>query len=181
MEFQIRSTISSWSFCWNRGDIVGYCDAYYNCNNNQNDEKGKTRYVSVSRHGNMTCLIGATHITKFLTRAFKQCAKYQTKHQSIPHESSNGAVAGYLEYNQLQIQCIPSSVTTTTTIMNHAMVFGHYTLEFSPNNIRNEQGIFTLHLIQRSPTSSQSSSLSSQWYIQSEHSSALSYPMGDVR
>lgn len=190
MEFQIQSTIHSWSFCWNRGDIVGYCDGYRSNQNNSNeddshvnpnnnDPKTTTRYISISRHGKVTCIHGTTNITKFLTRVFEQCTKYQSKviQESSNTSSSKSAVAGYLEYSNLQIQYIPSVTTynmgndciSTTTRQNHAIVFGHYTLEFSPNNLHNEHGIFTLHLIQEIP----SSSLSTKWQILSEHSSAI--------
>lgn len=193
MEFQIQSTIHSWSFCWNRGDIVGYCDGYRSNQKNNTDDDSHvnpsnnnptttttTRYISISRHGNVTCIHGTTNITKFLTRVFEQCTKYQSKviqESSDTSSSSKSAVAGYLEYSNLQIQYIPSLTTnhmgndciSTTTRQNHAIVFGHYTLEFSPNNLHNEHGIFTLHLIQEIP----SLSLSTKWQILSEHSSAI--------
>ncbi len=189
IEFQIRSTIHSWSFCWNRGDIVGYCAAYYDSRQNDND----ARYVSVSRNGKLTTVIGYTNIQQFLTTVFQQCERHQSKvQQLVEPESSlppvNGSgVAGYLEYHHLQVQFIPAVVvvlsanhnntndrhhecTTTATEMNHAIVFGHYTLEYSRHHHSNERGIFTLHLIQSRPLSSSSSS--SKWHIQSEHSSA---------
>jgi hypothetical protein len=184
MEFQIRSTIHSWSFCWNRGDIVGYCDAYnHRCKyNSSNDDD--TRYTSISRHGKMTTIIGSINITKFFTTVFQQCETYQSK---VVRETSDAVVvskvgvAGYLEYSNLQIQYIPSTTSNSNSnedevpiAKNHAVVFGHYTLEYSANNGHSERGIFTLHLVQHPSTVTTSATLSSsKWCIQSEHSSAI--------
>ena len=181
IEFQIRSTVHSWSFCWNRGDIIGYCDSYYD-----DHDDNSTRYTSVSRHGTMTTILGHANIITFFTTIFQQCETYQSKVLRELSESSfdtvattNRGVAGFLEYSNLQIQFIPfitsSNITDEALIAtNHAVVFGHYTLEYSTNNANNERGIFTLHLIQRPCTTPTSTTVtSSKWYIQSEHSSAL--------
>ena len=203
VEFQIRATIHSWSFCWNRGDIVGYCDAYYDNNSqNNNNNNNDTRYVSVGRNGKLTTVIGYTNIQQFLTTVFHQCERHQSKVQqqqqqqldpleaSLPPVNGRG-VAGYLEYHHLHIQYIPGVVVdkptngnynhndrndefstttntaTTTATTNHAMVFGHYTLEYSRHHhSKNERGVFTLHLIQNCRPFS-------KWQIQSEHSSAI--------
>ena len=194
MEFQIRSTVHSWSFCWNRGDIIGYCEAYYHPPPSNNNNHNETRYTSVSRQGTMTTIMGFTNIGKFFTAVFQQCESYQSKVERDLSASDvverNRGVAGYLEYSNLQIEYIPSTTINSSNndddrvpiAMNHAIVFGHYTLEFSPRHALNERGIFTLHLVQFPPTTATtaatktiSASLSSQWRIQSEHSSALQW------
>jgi hypothetical protein len=164
IEFQIRATLSSWSFTWNRGDIVGYCDGY----------TPTASYVSISATGQITQRQGKEDITTLFTNIFRKCQKYQTKLdrlQQQPLETStslshNGntndaatvskSVAGYMEYSNIQIQM------TNDTITNNAVaVVGQYRLEFTP--LVYEQGVFTLHVIQNLGI----------WRIQSEHSSAI--------
>lgn len=152
IEFQIRATVHSWSFAWNRGDIVGYCDSYSDT---------APRYVSINSKGRMTILQGKENIARFFTDIFEKGQKYQMKLEQLHRERdvtttsmnlSKGA-AGYIEYNNLQIQVLNEGTS--------AIVFGEYRLEYS--STKHERGVFTLHLIQTLGI----------WRIQSEHSSAI--------
>jgi hypothetical protein len=164
IEFQIRATLSSWSFTWNRGDIVGYCDGY----------TPTASYVSISATGQITQRQGKEDITALFTNIFRKCQKYQTKLDRLQQQqwvtstslSRNGntndaatvskSVAGYMEYSNIQIQ-----MTNDTCTNNAIAVVGQYRLEFTP--LVYEQGVFTLHVIQNLGI----------WRIQSEHSSAI--------
>jgi hypothetical protein len=177
LEFQIRSTLYSWSFCWNRGDISGYCHSYRN----------DARYVSINYQGRMTTIHGRDDITTFFTKLYQQCERrYQAKcgneRMTIADATSkNCNIAGYLEFKNVNIELIPAASTNANALTSitdrtthQAVVFGHYTLDLpvqdhamnqhdASSKIR-EHGVFTLHLVQ---------DLSSIWKIQSEHSSSI--------
>jgi ketosteroid isomerase-like protein len=150
MAFQIRATILSWSYAWNRGDVVGYCDSYTDT----------ARYVSVNAKGGVTVLQGKENIAACFANVFFQCQSVQTKLEQRRNNNNNSGdvmvagVAGIMEYRNLEIQAIPPS---------HAVVFGEYHLTFGEAKVSEQRGVFTLNLVEAQGI----------WRIQSEHSSAM--------
>jgi hypothetical protein len=152
MIFQIRATVLSWSFAWNRGDVIGYCDGYTDT----------ARYVSVSAKGGVTVLQGKENISTCFQKVFSKCQAAQMKLEQRSKKSSDrsdtiatlAGVAGTIEYTNLEIQVIS---------LSNALVFGEYQLTFGKAKESEQRGVFTLHLREERGI----------WRIQSEHSSAI--------
>jgi ketosteroid isomerase-like protein len=122
---EIQAAFSKWNEAWNKGDLEGYLDAYW--------DSPDTRYVSESLKPVPgvpgIVVLGKKEIDKVFTDVFIQSKRF------LENQLSKKGVAGLVSLVQLDVT--PAGTTD-------AVAFGQYRLELTDTVTRG--GVFTIHL-----------------------------------
>ena len=125
IEMEVKAAFDKWNDAWNRGDLQGYLDAYW--------DSRETRYVSESLKAvpfaDGIVVHGKKNIDKVFTDVF-----VRSKTMLLKEETRKG-VAGLLSLVKLQVT--PASST-------NAIVFGQFNIEMTDSLSRS--GVFTIHV-----------------------------------
>jgi hypothetical protein len=125
VELEVTAAFEIWNNAWNRGDLNGYLDAYW--------DSAETRYVSETLKnvdGVDNCVVlGRSTINRVFTDVFERTKSFLAK-----QPSKKGKV-GYLSLKQLEI---------TPAGSVDAIVFGEFQLEMTDAITRG--GLFTIHV-----------------------------------
>jgi ketosteroid isomerase-like protein len=125
MEAEIKAAFDTWNDAWNRGDLGGYLDAYW--------DSPETRYVSESLKSvpfaDGIVVLGRQNIDKVFTDVFVRSKTF------LANQSNRQGVAGLLSLPKLQVTAAGST---------DAVVFGEFKIDMTTTTSR--AGLITIHL-----------------------------------
>lgn len=125
VEAEVRAAFDQWNDAWNRGDLGGYLDAYW--------DSDETRYISESLKNvpgaEKWVIYGKQNIDKVFTDVFVRTKTF------LATQATKKGVAGLLSLSRLQV---------TPAGPDEAVVFGEYLLELTESLRRT--GLFTIHV-----------------------------------
>ena len=125
IEAEVKAAFDKWNDAWNRGDLQGYLDAYW--------DSPETRYVSESlktvSFADGIVVRGKKNIDKVFTDVFVRSKMMLLK------EDTRKGVAGMLSLVKLQV---------TPASTSNAVVFGEFKIDMTDSLSRT--GVFTIHV-----------------------------------